>query len=556
MQAEENVSLRWSRKIPSDSQVRDALGIWSSHLGIQEDFTQGITSVTRRVRYYTLLAWYWENLFPKRVIDQKNYEKIFILTCLAHHNGNDDDPCLANIYNKQSFRGRWNGIKSFNLNFNINGFGRTYYSRQLEVFGCAWTDFLNRPHTSSINAELAGSLFPAPTEFFEKKAFDKNELKNFGTKGFCVCNTESNDKEIDVMSKLLFGFFYNSHGEWELNEDEYNFFRKGSIELDFKGKSSSDVFDPENAEQVREMSLRRRNTLFMCLKIIKETTPPLQEFRRYIWDAIYFGQNRKSHGHIDFEKFEKVRTYWEYLQLNVYYVYALEMLLDIIQEIVANNLQIEKSEVLSVLNWNEINRYLSKRLNGKIGPDSAISDVNDSIKKLNKNAKTSLDEKINESDVYDNISNAESMESQFGETIILLCLLYNRFNSTPKAIRDYNQGNRDEFNIDTLYIQSIFADINESVVSIREYLTKLAGMIVNRHLLESARRLSYGTKNWIFTEEDGRLLFARKDYVFFQPRDNRWQSVRSLLKDLKLLEEKESRILLTRKGREWLDKTR
>lgn len=556
MQVRENVSLNWSRKIPSDSIVRDALGIWRQHLRIQEDFTPGITSVTRRIRYYTLLAWYWKNLFPQKIINTTNYEKIFILTCLAHHNGDDTNPHLANVFNKRKFKGEWGKIKNFDLDFDINGFGRTYYNRQLEILRCAWTDPLNMPRTSIICTKLTNSLGPSSTEFFKKKSFTKDELKK-GLKGFCICNTKRNDKEKDIMSKLLFGFFSKKNGEWDIDDEAYNSFMKGEIKLDFKEKLPADVIDFENTELIRELSLRRRNTLFMFLKIIKKTTPLVQEFWRYIGDAIYFKQNRGNHKFIEFGRLEKVRTYWEYLQLNVYYVYALEMFLDIIQEIIANNQGIKKFGVLSVLNRGNFYKYLSKRLEHKINSGSTISDIINSIRRRNKkDAKTSLDSKINESEVFDDVSTENPLENRLGNIVILLCLLYNRYNLTPIIMREYGLVSEDEFKLDSLSIHNIFINMEKhgDEKGVFEYLVDLAKVIVNRHLFEAVRRLSWGTRNWIFTEEDDRLFFARKDYVYFQPRDNRWQSIKSLLKDLQFIEEKDSKIVLTRKGREWLGK--
>lgn len=555
MQVRENISLNWSRKIPSDSQVRDALGIWSQHLRIQDDFTSGITSVTRRIRYYTLLAWYWKNLFPQKIITTTDFEKIFILTCLAHHDGDDTNPHLANVHDKQKFKGEWDRIKTFDLKFNINGFGRTYYNRQLEILRCAWVDMFNIPHISLVNTKLANSLGSLSIEFFKKKSFTKDELKRF--ERFCICDTERNDKERDIMSKLLFGFFSKKNGEWDIDEEQYNSFMKGEIELDFKEKPFSDVLDFENIEQIRGLSLRRRNTLFMFLKIIKETTPPLQELRRYIWDSIYFRQKRSTHEFIDFGRLEKVRTYWEYLQLNVYYIYTLEMFLHIIQRIVANRQGIRKSEVLSILNWDNFYRYLSKRLEHEIDSNSTINDIVNHLEKLNKKGvKTSLDSKINESEVFDDVSNASSLENQLGDIVILLCLLYVRYKLTPAPIRKYGLVSEDEFKLDSLSIHNIFTDIEKhgDETGIFEYLTDLAKVIVNRHLFEAARRLSWGTRNWIFTEEDNSLFFARRDYVYFSPRDNRWWSIKSLLKDLQFIEEKDSKIVLTKRGREWLSK--
>ena len=53
--------LYWTQKIKSNSRVLDPLGIFY-HLKIQTDYVPAITSVTRRMRYYTLQAWFFKNM--------------------------------------------------------------------------------------------------------------------------------------------------------------------------------------------------------------------------------------------------------------------------------------------------------------------------------------------------------------------------------------------------------------------------------------------------------------------------------------------------------------
>ena len=62
MEVMENSFLNWSEKISSDSNAVNLLGITNQHLRIQRHFTPSITSMTNKIRYYTLLAYYWEYL--------------------------------------------------------------------------------------------------------------------------------------------------------------------------------------------------------------------------------------------------------------------------------------------------------------------------------------------------------------------------------------------------------------------------------------------------------------------------------------------------------------
>lgn len=340
-------TLQWSKRVESTSSVRDALGLWS-HLNIQTDFTPGITSVTDRIRYYTNLAWYWKHLYGK--FRAEDFEKIFILKCLSHHDGNSNSPYLSNVFNKTRFDGKWQSIDIFDLSFNIQGFGRSYYSTQLVIFRCAWTDFLGNIQLSSINDKLASCLSELNANDFLHQTFTHDFLNN-NFKGFCICDSEINAKEIDIMFKLFFGFFSLQNGAWDIDEGEFQDFLKGQIELEFEKQdpSISHEIDLENNARIHRMNLHRRNTLFLFLRAINETNPDLKELRRTLWDAIYFSQNRKTKQNIDFGRFERVRLYWEYFQLNVYYVYSLEMILNAIQLVVRKHNGIQRTGIINVL---------------------------------------------------------------------------------------------------------------------------------------------------------------------------------------------------------------
>ena len=110
--------LRWSKRIPAESRLIDPLGIgW--HLEIQTEFTFGITSVTNRLRYFTMLAWYRTNFSEFDLSEEKkqlyHLERFMILSSLQHHNGNRKDPLLKNLFNKTRFENEWNRRNSFPL---------------------------------------------------------------------------------------------------------------------------------------------------------------------------------------------------------------------------------------------------------------------------------------------------------------------------------------------------------------------------------------------------------------------------------------------------------
>ena len=168
MEIMENSFLNWSEKIPSDSRTINLLGIYH-HLRIQREFVPGVTSVTNRIRYYTLRAFYWEYINGLD-ISSNDFEKMFILTCLAHHDGEDRNPILNGVFNKTRFNKNWDQKTTFDLKFKISGNAANYYSRQIELLKCAWTDELGRPTFSPINKKLADSLGELPLCFFKRSS--------------------------------------------------------------------------------------------------------------------------------------------------------------------------------------------------------------------------------------------------------------------------------------------------------------------------------------------------------------------------------------------------
>lgn len=566
MEISNNSSVYWSKKINSDSRTVDLLGLYGKHLRVlTSELTPGITSVTNRIRYYTMLPWYWENLFQDENVDYNDIQKIFILTCLAHHNGDYSDPKLKHVINIQKFKDNWDDKDSFSLRFQINGLGKTYYRRQLDFLRCAWTNELNNQEFTSINREVASAVGSLPLRFFKKKTFTKDELKDMGEQGFCICKSQDNNKEIDLMSKLLFGFFNLEGNDWKIDNSKFNLFVNGILDLKFELNPLNDLLNFElesdshlaiESGKIQEMNMKRRNTLLMFLKIIGETSPPIRDFnfKRFFWDAVYFKQNRENKRKIDFFTLEKIRKYWEHFQLNVYYVYTMEKFLDLIQQVISKNPGIKKNDITKTLDITIIYEKTNLSLNSNIKTNSKISEVLEHIMKLNGTAKTNLNSIINESIIYDNIDDSESLEEMVAYLQIFFILLFNRYKSIKNDITNYYTINKD-LEPFSLFISEIFQEFEEKVLNQKtmdQFLNFICSKIIERHLYVAATRLSTGTRNWLFIEEDNRLFFDRKLPVIFHPQENRWLSIRNILLDLKFIQNETKHVILTGKGLEWL----
>jgi hypothetical protein len=554
-------AIEWTEKVESNSRIIDPLGIWSHHLSIQEEFTAGIISSTGRARYYTIWAYYYEYLYRNKIIGAKDYEKLFILASLAHHDGYYDSPELRQMYNNQKFIGKWDEIQKFDLNFEIGGYGKNFYNPQMEVFRCAWTDQFGRVSLSKINSKLAKSLFFLNPEYFKKIVFTKNDLKDLFS-GFCICQIAENPYEQDMLSKLMFGFFSEKDGDWDIDEDEFEKFMEGNSELTIRDRPNepNHLQEYNQYHSIEQRNLRRRNSLLLFLKIVNETNPFQKSMVRFIWDAIYFKQNRENRYEISYGTLEGTRAYWEIHQLNIYYVFLLEKFLEQLQDVVIRNAGIKKSELIERRNYDYIYSYLEKVLGINIDGETCLEDIISQIIKMNgTSGKSSLDSKFNESISFDKISEPDHPVIFLSEFIIMVCLLYIRYYQISARLLPRSESNNNVLGTDQVDIDLLFSYIKSNRSNLKPilFLSDLSRVIVNRHLLASAQRFATNTKNWIFVEENGYIFSAREPIRRIRTRDTRWQSIRTLMKDLDFINlDEKSRLFVTEKGSNWLKKVK
>ena len=463
---------------------------------------------------------------------------------------NDQD----NVFNKQRFKDTWNSIESFDLDFQINGFGWTYYNRQLDILRCCWTDQFNQVHRSPINSELSRFFPHVDANFFKTKLFSREDLLE-NISGFCIC--KKYDEEIDVMTKLLFGFIKYANNDWSIDQESYiKFMEGGIIDFNFKGfELDTEEILFSNVPSYIEMNQRRRNTLFMFLKIIAETNPPKNELHKAILDAIYLQQNTFTKEKIDFKELDSILRYWEVFQLNVYYVYSLEKILDVIQEMVFGETGINKDKLLTSLDIDTILSELSELCNIEIKNTTELNDIINALYSISK-ADEGLNSPINELLIYDNIAKAEYLEEILANVVLMLFLLKRNFESIDKNIIENARIEKNIYIREKLRIDILFNYIdqnhNKEIISFLDYLVQ---SVIERHLYEANVRMSRGTRNWLFVEEDSRLFFSKNDLITINTRDNRWNSILKLMQDIEFIDI-EDNIVLTDKGEKWLKQAR
>ena len=157
----------------------------------------------------------------------------------------------------------------------------------------------------------------------------------------------------------------------------------------------------------------------------------------------------------------------------------MEKFLDIVQKIVALNSGIEKTKVLSILDENKFYNELEDLLEVKFNSDSLISNLIKVINNINHSNKTSLDSKINESFIFDNLYNATSIESKLADILVILLLLYKRSELIEHQIKNYNYHDQDD-RLESLSMKAIFNFIknNDEEINIMGFLKDLCQILL------------------------------------------------------------------------------
>ena len=530
------IIFEWTEEIPPTSRVVDPLGVWAEHLYIQDEFTTGITSVTRRARYYTLLSYYFYERFKrnKKTINFDKLEKLLILAAVTHHGWNLNVREIQNVFDRYTMSNKWNQDSDFfDLTPKIRNYGYNYYNRQMERLKCVWKTLDNRIIITTVCKELASTLEEIPSHILESDKVSRGNTEKI--QFLCPCMVKENEKERDILEKLFFGFLREENGDWVIDYEGFKkFMSVGGIKLTFN-------YPPKDEE---DFYIMRRGTLLLFLKIIEETTPPEDKFRRYVWDAVYFLQNRENAELIKYGKLEAFRYYWEILHLNVYYLYTLEKLLEAIQYAVKSQNSVMRNELFEIMDLEGNIEALKGDLD--IKKDTVtLNKISEVIRNINKKDRTDLTAELNESFVYDRLEES-NYENILKWAFLMFSLLSCRLRQLETSIIRGSSSR--------LYIKNLFSPemLNVDLVSFGK---GLINSVINTHLMESMLRwFDQDTRNWIFIEEDGILQYARLRPFEARPRDNRWPSIRNLLEDLDFLETSNKKIYLTRRGEDWLSK--
>jgi hypothetical protein len=163
-----------------------------------------------------------------------------------------------------------------------------------------------------------------------------------------------------------------------------------------------------------------------------------------------------------------------------------------------------------------------------------------------------MESPINEYSLMKSLKSTKSSEEKMSIVLVMICLLRQRLDHLPQQIlKNYSQSEIKDID-DDINLNNIMTFFDESKsCSLFDFSQKLVEKISRKHLFESSRRYRFGTKNWIFTEEEGLLYPSGRKLVKINDRNNRWGPIYNLLLDTKMIQN-ESNVTLTEKGKTWM----
>lgn len=270
-------------------------------------------------------------------------------------------------------------------------------------------------------------------------------------------------------------------------------------------------------------------------------------------NVIYYKQNPLTKNKINFGKLEKIRQYWEVHQYLIYFVFTMESILDILQKQLRKNVNgIELKNFMDCFQRDKFQDSFNVITNSRINQKSFLSDLISILDSKIDTNHASMESPIHEYSLMTSLKHTSSSEEKMCIILVMICLLRQRLDHLPQEIlKNYSQSEFKDID-DEINVNNFMTFFDESKSStLFDFSQKLIEKISRKHLFESSRRYRFGTKNWIFTEEEGLLYPSGRKLVRINERNNRWNPIYNLLLDTKMIQN-ESNVTLTEKGKTWM----
>ena len=563
----------WTEKIPLGT-IRDPLQLAVFRYS-EVYFISGINTQTERLRYYSFLTWAWKNIKEKQNLEKENIldlEKIFTLISSSHHIIHDDEPkgirSIGKDHGKkfltENERINLDKFISFGKNNKI-GYGNYYYSGSLAKLNILWDrdgEIMVSPAGEEISNIFAKDLGKIESNFWKTK-FSKSELQ--GMHNACCCSLSKDEQNFWKM--VFFGFTNQSKSGTKIDHnkklelpdpDTLTFEEFHSVSEYTFNESDLEELDIDSSDKKEDLTAKimRTGTFFMLLKIIQQATPNSDRMfmLQTIRDSIYYSEFKKGEriNPINFGVLDGYRKYWEVYVHNLYYVSIFEKILSLITEITQlTPLGIGVDELTKKIDKKKFLNHINE-FGLSVSDSDTVLDVYENISTLLEHKKTNLSSMITEPDLLEKLLNSEDETESIAIVFILFLLCkyrYSFFDEKQLQILSYNQEKFASVSPKTIY------DFSEELPLV-EFSDWLLKFVIKRHRYVSAKKLSHGTKAWLFSEEEG-ILYFNKKIDFKAYHDGKWNNVLEIMTDLGLVQKKsdEEKVWsVTQEGEIWLKK--
>lgn len=157
---EEGIQVLWTKK-NTLNRIIDPLSL-SDLKFLENEYLVGITTQTDRLRYFSFLAWAWNNVKKSKLSNRMllPIEKVFSLVCAKHHFHDKNYP--RGIRNRQSAEKFLEDNEEINLDEftsfgrkNKVGYGNYYYHGPLKDLNICWEDKNNNLIFSDVGEKIA-----------------------------------------------------------------------------------------------------------------------------------------------------------------------------------------------------------------------------------------------------------------------------------------------------------------------------------------------------------------------------------------------------------------
>lgn len=571
----------WTEKVKLN-RVLDPLQIYILRHP-EDNFLQGITTQTPRLRYYSFLTWAWKNIKEKNLANSPenkilDLEKVITLASANHHLKSDEKPIgIRNLKDAQEFLNSNDHIYLKKLTSfgkkNREGYGNYYYRgslARLNVVGVEDGKIVVSPAGELISKAYSKTIESFESELWEK-SFPKTKIQKMSDA--CLCTLSDDEKKL--WRNIFFGFAKIGPTGTEIENtklEQDKFHLPISVDLDFI-ELDEDSFMPEEIEEAINESeplynknnkishtLLRSSTLFLLLKIVSEISPFYQHqfLHQTIRDAFYYGEAYRSDGtikEIDFGSLGIIREYWAVYVHNLYYISIFEKALHLVLiNAQKNPLGISVDQIVKEIDFKKVLKILEK--NGlTVSIENTVDEMCSILYQHLPKGKSSLQTKPNEHLLPGLLKGSNDLNEGITNILLLflLCRLrFSQFDKNQLQIFSYKETRHVSIKPDKVYDAT-------SKIALSEFPNWLFNFVKNQHRIATAKKfVNSGTQAWLFTEENGMIYFYGKKYDFSAYREAKWKETLELLMDMGLVEKKlvDSEIcwIISDEGKKWLKK--